>query len=612
MHSATLLLLVLSVGLASQWLAWRFKLPSIVVLIASGLVLGPVTGIIQLTLPEAELSELIGFGVAIILFEGGMDLKVRELRKAGHGIGRLTMLGAPIAWGLGTLAAHYIAGLSWPVSLVMGAILVVTGPTVILPLMRQARLNKESASLLKWEGIVNDPVGVLLAVLTFQYFTISGEGVLDTFGSLGIAILIALVLGGAGGWLIGWVFRRGWVPEDLKPAILMVLVLVVFWASNIVQHESGLLTVTLMGMVLGNMKLVERDLLVHFKENLSVILLSVLFIIIPSQLNPAQLEFIDWRAGLFVLVILFLVRPLTVALSTINAPMRKEDKLLLGWIAPRGIVAAATASIFGPALVEAGYADAEHLLPLVFLVIVVTVLAHGLSLGLVTRRLGLAARRANGILLIGANPWTHAFAQMLQKLKVESVVVDGSYSRLKPVRMDGIAVYYGEILSEHAEHELEVKHLSYLLCATENDFYNALVCKSLGPEFGYHRSLQLATHKESRKEEKQMTLQQRGHTAFAEGFHLQRLESLLHEGWTIQVSELTEKFGMQEMENKLGEQGKDWLLLAGLAEDGDFMLFTEDLGKKPEHDWKIIYFAPSGDANTSPRDEHAASDESTT
>ncbi|MGX5913905.1 cation:proton antiporter [Aliidiomarina sp. Khilg15.8] len=602
MHSATLLLLVLSVGLASQWLAWRLKLPSIVVLIAAGLTLGPITGVIQLTLPEAELSELIGFGVAIILFEGGMDLKVRELRSAGHGIGRLTVLGAPLAWALGSLAAHYLAGLSWPVSLVMGAILVVTGPTVILPLVRQARLNKESASLLKWEGIVNDPVGVLLAVLTFQYFTISGEGVLDTFGSLGLAVLVAVALGGVGGWLIGWVFRRGWVPEDLKPAILMVLVLVVFWASNIVQHESGLLTVTLMGMVLGNMKLVERDLLVHFKENLSVILLSVLFIIIPSQLKMSQLEFIDWRAGLFVLAILLLVRPLTVALVTINAQMRKEDKLLLGWIAPRGIVAAATASIFGPSLVDAGYPDAERLLPLVFLIIMVTVLVHGLSLGILTRRLGLAARRANGVLVIGANAWTHAFAHTLQELKVECLVIDGSYERLKPIRMDGIAVYYGEILSEHAEHELEIKHLSYLLSATDNDFYNALVCKSLGPEFGYHRTLQLATHKESNKEEKQMTMQQRGHTAFAPGFHFQHLHRLLDEGWTIQVSELTEQFDMHTLNDKLGTPGKDWLLLASLAEDGSFKLITEELGKLPDTEGKVIYFAPQDEHLTSDKD----------
>ena len=160
MHSATLLLLVLAAGLASQWLAWRLRLPAIVVLLATGILLGPVGGIVRFASPPGELAELIGLGVAIILFEGGMDLKLGEFRRVGRGVGHLTLLGSPIAWALGSLAAHFIAGLTWPVASVLGAILVVTGPTVILPLLRQSRLNKETASLLKWEGIVNDPIGL--------------------------------------------------------------------------------------------------------------------------------------------------------------------------------------------------------------------------------------------------------------------------------------------------------------------------------------------------------------------------------------------------------------------------------------------------------------------
>ena len=278
MHAATLLLIVLAAGLASQWLAALLKMPAIVVLIASGLLLGPVSGVIHISLSQAELTELIGLGVAIILFEGGMDLKLGEFRRVGHGIGRLTIVAPPLAWLLGTLAAHFLAGLSWPVSAVLGAILVVTGPTVILPLLRQARLNKESASLLKWEAIVNDPVGVLLAVLTFQFFTISGGGWAATLTGLGAAIGAAAVLGGLGGWATGWLYRRGAVPEHLKPPILMVLMLAVYWLSNLVQHEAGLLSVTVMGVVLGNVELVERESLQRFKANLTVVLLSVLFI----------------------------------------------------------------------------------------------------------------------------------------------------------------------------------------------------------------------------------------------------------------------------------------------------------------------------------------------
>lgn len=188
MNGATLLLIILAAGLASQWLAWRMRLPAIVILIAVGLALGPVAGLIEFAMPRAELTELIGLGVAIILFEGGMDLKLGEFQRVGRGIGRLTVVAPPLAWLFGALAAHYVAGLSWPVAWVLGAILAVTGPTVILPLLRQARLNKESASLLKWEGIVNDPMGVLLAVLTFQYFTIEDSGFVHTAAALGAAL----------------------------------------------------------------------------------------------------------------------------------------------------------------------------------------------------------------------------------------------------------------------------------------------------------------------------------------------------------------------------------------------------------------------------------------
>ncbi len=592
MHAATLFLIILTAGLASQWVAWRIQLPAIVILIATGLVLGPVTGIIELALPRNELAELIGLGVAIILFEGGMDLKLGEFRRVGHGIGRLTVVGPLLAWLFGSLAAHHLAGLSWPVACVLGAILVVTGPTVIVPLLRQARLNKESASLLKWEGIVNDPVGVLLAVLTFQYFTSADSGLAQTLSGLGAAIVAAAVFGGLGGWLTGWFYRKGMVPEHLKAPVLMVLVLVVYWISNLVQHEAGLLSVTLMGLVVGNMRLVEREDLQHFKENLTVVLLSVLFIIIPSQLDASHLAAIDVRILLFVLAMLLVARPLTILLATLGAPMRKEDKLLLAWIAPRGIVAAATAGIFGPALVASGYPDAEKLLPIVFLIIIVTVLAHGLTLGNLARRLGLAARTANGLLIVGASPWTIALAQVLKKLEIEVMLVDGGYQRLKAARMAGIEVFYGEVLSERAEETLETQHLNHLLCATENDFYNALVCKAQGRRFGHHRTLQLATHQESSHESKRLTLQQRGYIAFDTVADYETLNQRLAEGWKIQVNELGEEFGWKQMKERLGEIGSDWIPLGIVTPDDTLRLFSSEQSLTPEKGWTVLYFAP--------------------
>ena len=268
-------------------------------------------------------------------------------------------------------------------------------------------------------------------------------------------------------------------PDPARTALLRVVDVLESSAGAVVlpadalvgtQEAAELLSVTLMGLVIGNMKLVEREELRHFKENLTVVLLSVLFIVIPSQLKFSQLGQLDWRAALFVLSILLVVRPLSIGLATLGSPMRKADKQLLAWIAPRGIVAAASAGIFGPALVDAGYPDAERLLPIVFLVIIATVLAHGLTLARLARHLGLAAGEENGLLIVGASPWSQMLAQALKKQGVAVMVADGAYQRLKPIRMDGIDVYYGEILSEHAHHALETEHLSHLLCATDNDY----------------------------------------------------------------------------------------------------------------------------------------------
>lgn len=592
MHPATMVVIILAAGLASQWLAARFRLPAIVVLITAGLVLGPMTGVVHLTADRDDITELIGLGVAIILFEGAMDLRLEEYRRVGPGVRRLTMLGPPLAWVLGALAAHYAGGLSWAVSWVLGAILVVTGPTVIMPLLRQERLNKRTASLLKWEGIVNDPVGVLLAVLAFGYVTAGEDGLGHTILALLGALVAAALFGGLGGFLTARLYQRGLVPFHLKAPLLMAVVLVVFWASNLIQHEAGLLSVTVMGVLFANMKLVERERLLHFKENLTLVLVSVLFIVIPSQLDADQLRLVDWRVLLFVLVTLVLVRPATIALATLGGPMSRRDKALLGWIAPRGIVAAATAGVVGPALAEAGYADAELLLPIVFLVILVTVLAHGLTLGPLARRLGLAAGAANGLLVVGGSRWAGAFAATLERHDVSVLVVDGAYDALKPVRGAGIPTYFGEILSDAAEHDLEVGHLSYLLCATDNDYYNALVCRTKGALFGHHRTFQLATHQQSRQEHKRLALQRRGYYAFDAETDFHTLDARMGEGWAVRATKLTADFDFAQLSAQLDERDPGWVLLAIVSAGGTLRMYSAELPFTPEPGATVLHFSP--------------------
>jgi CPA1 family monovalent cation:H+ antiporter len=568
-------------------------LPAIVILIGMGLLLGPITGVITPSHSPEALNAMIGLGVAIILFEGGMDLKLGELRHSGSRVGRMVFIGAPLAWGLGAVAAHYVAGLSWPVAIVLAAILVVTGPTVILPLLRQARLNKETAWLFKWEGIVNDPLGVLLAVISFQYFTSSRATTLTaSLQDLGLSMLVGLVMGGGGGWLTGWLYRRGAVPVHLKAPILMVLVLLIYWASNLMQHEAGLLAVTLMGMVIGNMSIVERQALQTFKENLTVVLLSILFIVIPAQLGVQHLAQIDWRAILFVLVLLFLVRPLAVMTAMLGSSVPRETRWLLAWIAPRGIVAAATASIFGPQLVEAGYPDAERLLPIVFLVIMTTVLVHGLTLRPLARRLKLSAGEPNGLLIVGGSPFSVALAIALRRLGLEVKIADGAWDHLKEARMAGVPVFYGEVLSEETAHTLDAKSLNHLLAATENDFYNALVCKGAGRLFGHHRTFQLSAHSASDQEFKRLSIDMRGYFAFDAQANFTLLNRRIAEGWAIQQTKVSEQHRWAAMKERLDATDPEWMFLGGVTPKGEFRLYSQENRFKVEPDWTALYFAP--------------------
>jgi transcriptional regulator with XRE-family HTH domain len=468
----------------------------------------------------------------------------------------------------------------------------VTGPTVITPLLQQAGLNKRTASLLKWEGIVNDPSGVLLAVLSFQFFTIAGGDWSEIAQGLALALIAAGVLGGLGGWGVGRLFRLGFIPAHLKAPVLMVLVLLVFWLSNKIQYEAGLLSVTVMGLVLGNMALVEREPLREFKEHLTLILVSVLFIVIPTQLSFDDLALIDARALLLTVAILFLVRPLTILLATIGADMERGDRVILAWIAPRGIVAAATAGLFGPALVDAGYADANALLPLVFLIIGATVIAHGLTLAPLARRLGLAAEEENGLLIVGANPWTLALASKLKKLDIPVLVSDGGYRGLKDFRMKGIRTYYGELLSEHAEHELEEEHLSHLLAATGNHYYNALVCQAQGAEFGHHRCFQLAPSHEAAEDDRRLSIAQRGYFAFEPALGLQELLARLDQGWEFSHSTLRDQFDLKTLEERLGARGEDWVFVAELSPSGTLHVHSKERSTRAGDGWTVIYFAP--------------------
>ena len=532
-------------GVAAQWFAWRFRIPAIVILTAAGLLLGPFTGVLQ---PSENfgtlLTPFVQLAVAVILFEGGLNLHLHELKEAGVGVRRLITAGPALAFTLGALAAHYIGGLSWPVSLVFGAITIVTGPTVIMPLLRHARLNPRTASVLKWEGIVNDPVGALLAVVLFEYFALAEGGAsgLALIASMVETIIAAGTFGAVVGYILGKAYPAGYFPEYLKGPAMLAAVLFVYAGANFLHEEAGLVAATALGLVMGNMNLPSIDELRRFKEYITVILVSGLFVVLTADLDPALLTQMSWRSWALLATLILIVRPLTVFIATLGAGLKFEDRVLIGWIAPRGIVAAAVAGAFSVRLVEAGYEDAATLLPLVFALILLTVTLHGFSIGRLAQYLGLAAKKQNGIVIVGASPWTIDLATNLIDLDIPVLLVDASWHRLRPARLAGLPIYFGQVVSASADETLDIGSMGYLLAASDNDAYNALVCTRFGNEFGRSRVFQIPMPASDQHERKGLISALRGQSAFADDALYEEILRRYFQGWRFQKTRFTDSY----------------------------------------------------------------------
>jgi len=599
-HDAAIIIVgLLALGIAAQWVAWRIRIPAIVLLSVAGLVAGPLTPgmFLDPAMVTGEVAQVfVKLGVAVILFEGGLSLDRAELKVAAGGVRRLVWVGAPLAWATCSLAAHYVGGLGWPVALVFGAIMVVTGPTVIMPLLRQAALNRRTASYLKWEGIVNDPIGALLAVLVFQFFVFSSTGVAPgaVITDLIQAVVAAAVLGLGVGWLTGRALLAGLVPEFLKSPVMLTVVMIVYEISNTIQAEAGLLAVTVMGIVIGNMHLPGLEDMRRFKEYITVVLVSLVFVLLTAGLEPGSFAGLEWRGVLLVAVVMFVARPVTILLATVGAGMDWRDRALLAWIAPRGIVAAATAGVMGPGLVAAGYPEGDRLLPLVFAVIFATVLAHGFSLGWLSRRLGLSSPTRDGVLVVGASPWTVEFSRTLAGLGVKVIIADNSWHNLRAARLAGLKVFYGEILSEFAEESVEVAHVQTVLAATDNDAYNALVCTALAPEIGRDRVFQLPMGEEKDADPRAVAGGLRGRMAFDSKAEYEYLWERAVEGWEFSRTKLSETYNYSDF---LGDLPSRALQLAVVREEGSRVILLAAASEmEPEAGDVLVYFAPPREA----------------
>ena len=582
-----LLAIIAGVCAVAQWSAWKLRLPSILFLLLAGIALGPVSGVLD---SDALFGDLlfpfVSIAVAIILFEGGLTLNVSHIRGHGAIVRNLLTLGVVITWALMSVCAHYLFGFEWPLACLFGAIGVVTGPTVIKPLLRTVRPSEKIENVLHWEGILVDPIGAFLAILVFEYIVESSGGGAtgEVMWVLVKLVVMGLVLGCIGGKCLALAIGKYLIPDYLKESLTLMGVVVVFAIAESFQHESGLLAVTIMGAWLANEKKLRIDELILFKKHVTVVLISVLFILLAARLQLDAVAQLGWGIVLFLILVQCVIRPLSVWVCTLGSGWSWQEKALLGWIAPRGIVAAAISSLFVIKLESNNVAGAELLVPLAFVLIIGTVVLQSLTAKRVGDYLGVTNLAPNGILVVGANPVSLAIANALRKEEVKVTVADRSARKITQARQSGLSVYHGNPTSGHAEDNLSLAGIGALAAMTQNPETNALAVVHFRSQFGSDRVFALAQNPEQTHEEKKdPTSLRESNSLFSADITYEMLADALQQGASIEVSALDDTASAESQLESIS------MPLFAIDDAGFTHIYGEGKDFSPEPGWKILH-----------------------
>ncbi len=585
---------IIVLGISSQWLAWRFQLPSILLMLLFGIIAGPLLCHFypdQCLNPDEIFGELllpiVSLSVAVILFEGGLSLRISELRSVGSIIPRLITIGTLVTWVIGSAAGYYFLDLKLDVAVLLGAILVVSGPTVILPILRHVRPVSQISSVLKWEGIVIDPIGAILAVIVFQ--EVLGGSLEDATGNIAIGIVKTIFIGAAIG-LIGAYFllimlKRYWIPDFLQSAMVLMMVIAVYTISDHFQEESGLLAATVMGIVLGNQKTISVRHIIEFKENLGVLLVSCLFIVLAARLHPSDWDELGLGTIIFLLVLIFVARPLAVVLSTLGSSLNWRERAFLMCVAPRGIVAAAVSSVFALRLADAGHPQAAQLVPLTFMVILVTVVIYGLGAFPLARRLQVSQPNPQGFLIMGSHPWARSIASVLMEKGFKVIMVDTGRVGLIAARNAGLDTFQASILSRYALDEINLGEIGRLLALTPNNGANSLAALHFAPYLGRANVYQLSPGGEESGRKEEVSYHLRGRILFGSDITFQYMIERFRLGAIVKATNITEKFDFKAFKDYYGPSVLPLFLI---NPTGDVIVFTTDATTKPEPGQTLI------------------------
>jgi len=505
---------IIILGIIAQWVAWRFKLPAILPLILIGLLVGPVSTLYtedgskliepiwngeKGLFPGEGLYYFVSLAISVILFEGGLTLKRAEISNVGPVITKLITIGTVVTFFGAGVATHYIFGLTWQISFLFSALIIVTGPTVITPILRNIPLKKDVSAVLKWEGILIDPIGALVAVLVFEFISV-GEGHTFTQTALiefGKILLFGTTFGFTFAHALAFAIKKDFIPHYLLNVVSLSAVLLVYVESDIFAHESGLLAVVVMGMVMGNMNLPNLKELLYFKESLSVLLISILFILLSANINIADMELImNWNTVALFAVVVFIIRPLGVFLSSQGSNLKLNEKLFIGWVGPRGIVAAGIASLFGSKLLVKGEPGAEYITPLVFMIVLGTVLLNATTARLFAKLVGVFLKKSEGILIIGASRLSRIIGNYLRKNNRHVVLIDNNQTNVDKAKKLGLEAITANIFSDTLTDNIELNDMGYLMALTGNSDINKFAIDKFQKQFGENGAFRLVNTEE--------------------------------------------------------------------------------------------------------------------
>ncbi len=480
-----LMVITVAAGIGAQVLADYLKVPSIIFLLSFGIILGPSgLGILHPALLGNGLEVIVALSVALILFEGGLNLQPREIAEVSTSLRNLVTIGALITLVGGGIAAHWLSEFPWQIAFLYASLVVVTGPTVVSPLLKQVDAERRVSTLLEGEGVIIDPIGAILAVVVLNIVLQGNADPFTIISGLALRVGVGSVIGGVGGWLLGLLLKRAlFLSDDLKNLSVLAGIWGLYGLSQVLISESGLMTAVAAGITLRLASIPEERLLLRFKNQLSILAISVLFVLLSADLSIASMFALEWGGVLTVLVLMLVVRPINVIASTWTSDLNWRQKAFLSWVAPRGIVAASVASLFSISLTRQGINGGDSIKALVFLTIILTVFLQGLTARWVAEWLDIRADKAKGAMIVGCNAFGRQIARLIRGQGEEVVMIDADPDDCRKAKEEGLLVYLTSALDMEALNRVGVSAVGTFLTVTSNSEVNSVLAQRVMEEF---------------------------------------------------------------------------------------------------------------------------------